>query len=437
MEWWLILLLIFGFSFGLMLLGMPVAFAFLLVNFGAAYVLWQSSAGFVLLVNNMRNAVSHFTLMPLPLFILLGEVIFQSGMAPNMLDAFDKWLGRLPGRLGLVAVGAGTLFGSLTGTGMATAAMLGTTLVPEMERRGYKKPMSLGPILGSAGLAVMIPPSGMAVVLASLADVSLGRLLIAILIPGLLMALFYAAYTVIRCWLQPSLAPAYDVGHVPLVEKIRETAKYILPFGIVIFLVTGVIFLGIATPTEAAATGALGAIFLVACYGRLTWAMLLKSLTATVRTTVMVLLILMAAAVFSQILAYSQATKDMIQLVMSFSLPPIMLIIAMQALALAMGTVMSTVAILMITLPIYMPIVGVLGFDPVWFSVLLLLNMEMGAVSPPFGLTLFVMKGVTSADTTMGDIYKAIIPYLFCDLAVMALILFFPAVALMLPNMMR
>lgn len=354
-----------------------------------------------------------------------------------MLDAFDKWLGRLPGRLGLVAVGAGTLFGALTGTGMATAAMLGTTLVPEMEKRGYKKSMSLGPILGSAGLAVMIPPSGMAVILAALADVSLGRLLIAIIVPGLLMALFYAAYTVIRCWLQPSLAPVYDVGHIPLFEKIRETAKYILPFGIVIFLVTGVIFLGIATPTEAAATGALGAVILVAFYGRLSWSVIQRSLTSTVRTTAMVLLILMSAAVFSQILAYSQATKDMIRFMLSFTLPPIMLIIAMQALAIAMGTVMSTVAILMITLPIFMPIVQTLGFNTVWFSVLLLLNMEMGAVSPPFGLTLFVMKGVSSADTTIGDIYRSVIPYLICDLMVMALILIFPAVALMLPNMMR
>ena len=437
MEWWLILLVIFSLSFALMLMGMPVGFAFLLVNFGAAWVIWQSPAGLVLLVNNMRGAVSHFTLMPLPLFILLGEVIFQSGITPHMLDAFDKWLGRLPGRLGLVAVGAGTLFGALTGTGMATAAMLGTTLVPEMERRGYKKPMSLGPILGSAGLAVMIPPSGMAVVLASLADVSLGKLLIAIIVPGLLMALFYAAYTVLRCWLQPSLAPAYEVGHTPIYEKIRDTVKYILPFGIVIFLVTGVIFLGIATPTEAAATGALGAVLLVAGYRRLTWGIIIKSLTATVRTTVMVLLILMAAAVFSQILAYSQATKDMIQVVLSFPLPPIMVIIAMQALAIAMGTVMSTVAILMITLPIFMPIVRALGFDPLWFSVLLLLNMEMGAVSPPFGLTLFVMKGVSSADTTIGDIYKAVIPYLACDLLVMASILIFPAIALYLPGIMR
>jgi TRAP-type C4-dicarboxylate transport system permease large subunit len=151
----------------------------------------------------------------------------------------------------------------------------------------------------------------------------------------------------------------------------------------------------------------------------------------------MVLLILMAAAVFSQILAYSQATKDMIQVVLSFPLPPIMVIMAMQALAIAMGTVMSTVAILMITLPIFMPIVVALGFDPLWFSVLLLLNMEMGAVSPPFGLTLFVMKGVSSADTTIGDIYRAVIPYLVCDLLVMVSILIFPAVTLYLPSIMR
>jgi len=436
-EWWLILLLIFGGFFILVAMGMPVSFAFLLVNFIAAYLLWQGPTGLVFAQTNIRAAVSRFSFMTLPLFVLLGEVMFQSGVAPHMLNAFDKWLGRMPGRLGLLAVGAGALFGALTGATMASAAMLGSTLVPEMENRGYKKTMSLGPILGSAGLASMIPPSGMAVILAALADVSIGGLLIAIIVPGLMMAVFYALYTVIRCWIQPSLAPPYDVPNIPLREKVIDTIKYLVPFGFVIFLVTGVIFVGIATPTEAAATGALGAFILVAFYRRLTWTVVKKTFTATVRTTVMVLLILAAATVFSQVLAFSQATRGMIQFALGFPLHPIMVIIAMQVLAIVMGCLMSTVAILMITLPIFMPIVNALGFDPIWFSVLMLLNMEMGAVSPPFGLSLFVMKSVAPADTTMGDVYRSIMPYLGCDLIVMALLIVFPIITFILPNLMR
>jgi len=440
MEWWLVLLIIFGAFFVLMAMKMPIAFAFLLVNTVAALFFWKGTAGIVLSVNSIRDAISNFNLMTLPLFVLLSDVVAQSGMAPNMMEAFDRWLGRLPGRLGLLSVAAGTLFGALTGTGMASVAMLGNTLVPEMEKRGYAKSMTLGPILGSAGLAVMIPPSGMAIIIAAMTDVSIARFLIAIISPGLMMAILYAVYIILRCRLNPSLAPPYELADTSLSEKVIYSVKYILPFGLIIFLVTGVIFLGMATPTEAAATGALGAIILVACYRRLTWTVLKRSLASTVRLTSMVLLILGTAAVFSQILAFSEATKEMSKLALAFPLPPILIIIAIQVVGLFLGSVMSTVAIVMITLPIFMPVVHALGFDPLWFSALYLLNMEMGAVSPPFGLTLFVMKGITdvvSPSTTMGDIFKSVYPYIGINLIVMAIMIAFPVTVSLLPGLMR
>ena len=202
------------------------------------------SAGPKQLILSMFQSLTTFTLLPLPLFILMGDVMFHSGLAPFMIDAVDKWLGRLPGRLSLLAVGAGVLFATLTGASMASATMLGSTLLPEMEKRGYKKTMALGPILGSGGLAVMIPPSGLAVLMCALGGFSIGKTLIAIIIPGVMMAALYALYIIIRCARDPSLAPAYEVQAIPLSEKIISSAKYILPMGFVIFMVIGVMLLG-------------------------------------------------------------------------------------------------------------------------------------------------------------------------------------------------
>jgi tripartite ATP-independent transporter DctM subunit len=334
-------------------------------------------------------------------FILMGEIMFQSKMAPDMLDALDKWLGRLPGRLGLLAVGGGTLFSTLTGVSMASVAMLGSSLVPEMEARGYKKPMSLGPILGSGGLALMIPPSGLAVLLGALAEISIGKILIAIIIPGILLSVLYTAYIIIRCWLQPSIAPAYSVPPIPLMKKILTTVKYIFPIGIIIFLVIGVIILGIATPTEASALGAFGTFVLVAAYGKLNWQVVKNSLNGTLHTTVMIFMIIVGAKVFSQVLAASGAMQGAIKFTLGLPLSPILILIAMQLVLLFMGTFVTVVSIMLITVPLFMPVVEALGFHPVWFAVLFLLNSEMATTTPPFGLSLFVMKGVAPPDTAM------------------------------------
>ena len=227
MEWQFALLFILGSLLLLMASGMPLAFCFTLVNIIGVILFWGGQVGLEQLITSISASVTSFTLIPVPLFILMGEVMFHSGVAPRMIDALDKWLGRLPGRLGLLAVGGGTLFSTLTGASMASAAMLGSVLVPEMEKRGYRKPMSLGPILGSSGLAVMIPPSAMAVVLCSIGEISVGMTLIAIIIPGLLMAVLYATYIILRCKFQPSLAPPYEVPPTSVSEKLLATMKYI------------------------------------------------------------------------------------------------------------------------------------------------------------------------------------------------------------------
>ena len=437
MAWQLALAIILGSLFLLMVTGLPIAFCFMLVNIVGAFVLWGGNIGLIQFIRSISGSITVFTMLPVPLFILMGEIMFQTGISERMIDALDKWLGRMPGRLSLLAIGGGTLFATLSGSSMASVAMLGSTLVPEMEKRGYKKTMTVGPILGSSGLAIMIPPSGLGVIAAAIGKFSIGKLLIAILIPGLLMAVFYGAYVIIRCRLQPYLAPVYEVSPTPLSHKILSGVRYILPLGLIIFLVLGGIFLGIATPSEAAALGVIGSFILAACYKGLTWDVMKKSLMGTVRLTAMVMLIMAGALAFSQILAFSQVTQGLVEAFINLPVSPILVILLMQVVVVIMGMFMDVLAIIMITLPIFMPVVLNLGFDPVWFGAIFLLSIETGTTSPPFGLNLYVMKGAAPPDTTMNDIYRGALPFIFCDLVVIGLMLAFPSISLWLPGIMR
>jgi tripartite ATP-independent transporter DctM subunit len=436
MEWWQIFSILIGGLIVLMLIGMPVAFAFLSMNTIFAFFMWGGLSGLDGVIRGIFDSITKFSLLPLPLFILMGEAMYNSGLVQKLIDALDKLLGRMPGRLGLLALGGGTLLSTLTGASMGSTAMLGSTLVPEMEKRGYKKPMSLGPILGSGGLAIMIPPSALAVLFGAIGEMSIGRLLIAIILPGILMACLYAAYIVIRCWLQPEIAPPYDVEAIPLAEKLLALIKYVLPLGVIVFLVVGVIFVGIATPTEAAATGCLGTFLLAAAYRSLTWDMVRKSFRNAFKITIMMLMIIAAATVFSQIMAFSGATAGLVTFTAGLPLPPVLIIVAIMLVLIFLGMFMGVVPIMMITVPIFMPVITELGFDPLWFAVIFLLNMEMSTTSPPFGLSLFVMKSVAPPDTTMASIYRAALPFLYLDVVAIALIMAFPALALWLPSIM-
>jgi len=320
---------------------------------------------------------------------------------------------------------------------MAGAAMLASVLVPEMARRGYKSQMSLGPVLGSGGLAMMIPPSILGVLLAAVGRFSVGDFLIAIIIPGILMAICYAAYIIIRSVIQPHLAPTYDIAEVSLREKLAMTARYILPLGSIVFLVVGLIFMGVATPSESAALGALGCFVLAFIYEGFKWGVVKISLAHTVNVSVMMLMIFVGSGAFSQILALTGATQGLVELAANLPLPPFLVLIAMLVVLLIMGTFMESMTIIMITLPIYMPIIKTLGFDPLWFGAIMLIMLEMGITTPPFGMILFVVKGVAPPDVTMMDVYKAGFPFLMCDLVVVILLLAFPGLALWLPSLMH
>jgi tripartite ATP-independent transporter DctM subunit len=437
MEWQLVLLFILGGLIAIMATGLPVAFCFLAVNLVSAYLLWGGSAGLQQFILSLFSSLSTFALLPLPMFILMGELMFHSGIGPLMLNALDKWLGRVHGRLSILAVGTGILFSTLTGASMTSISLLGTVLLPEMERRGYQKPMTLGPIMGSGGLAILIPPSGLAVLLGAIGQISVGKLLLAIIFPGLLLSVIYGGYIILRCWLQPQIAPPYDLPPSSMYEKVAETVCYILPLGFVIFMVVGLIILGIASPTEAAATGALSLMILTAAYGRLKWNVLTKSLAGTIKITGMVFLIIAGAKAFSQVLSFSGATRGLIETTLDFPVAPVLILIFMMVIAFFLGMFMDVVSLMMVSLPLFVPVIDALKYDPVWFGVLFLVNVEVAVISPPFGLSLFAMKGVTPESTTMMDIYRAALPFVVLDMLAIVMIIVFPQVALWLPGFVR
>jgi len=435
LDWTTTLLVIVGVLLFLFLSGMPIAFCFLLIDLVASFILWGKT-GPEQLVLSLAESVGSFVLLPLPLFILMGTVMFYSGLAPFIIEAVDRWLGNLPGRLSLLAVSGGALLSTFTGASVGSVAMLGSTLIPQMEQRGYKKPMTLGPILGSGGLAIMIPPSALAVLLGVIGEISVGRLLIAIILPGLLMALLYAIYIITRCLIHPSIAPAYRVEDVPFFQKVTTTVIYVLPLGFIVFMVVGVIFLGIATPTEASATGALGTFILAACYRKLKWPVFRKAVSQGLETSLMVLTIIVGAKAFSQILGFSGASTGLIRFATGLDVSPMIMFLIMQLIILAMGMFMDPAAILMVTLPLFIPLARSIGLNELVFAVVSLINIEMSVTSPPFGFSLFVMKGVAPPGTKMSDIYIAALPFLMCDIIAIAIIITFPMLALWLPGLM-
>jgi tripartite ATP-independent transporter DctM subunit len=433
MEWWVVLSFFFGGVVLILLSGFPVAFAFLALDLLGVWI-FMGSAGFENVALHIFTALSSFVLAPVPLFILMGEVMYHSRLADNTLDVLDRWIGKVPGRLGVLSAVSGVIFAATSGSSMANTAMLGTVLLPEMRKRGYSVGMSVGPILGSGGLAILIPPSALAVVQASIAQISVAKLLMGGVMPGILLGVIFCAYIILTAFFKPSVAPPYPVSDSTLGEKLFLTVKHILPVALIIFSVIGFIVLGLATPTEAAASGAIATVLVSIAYGRLTKKMIMASLKGTVEITVMVFMIIAASKTFSSVLAYTGASSGLTNLVQGTSLPPMLVLIAMMVIVGILGCFMEGVSIMMICLPVFMPIVTLLGFDPIWFGVLFLINIELGQLTPPFGMLLFVMKGVAPPDVKMEEIIWAAVPYMLFDVLIMAMIMIWPGIALWLPS---
>jgi tripartite ATP-independent transporter DctM subunit len=339
------------------------------------------------------------------------------------------------GSLSLVCVAAGTLFGTMSGSAVSGVAVLGSTLAPEMRRRGYSKEMSLGPILGSGCLAMIIPPSVLGVLLGSLGQIPVGDLLISGILPGLLLASLYASYIIVRVHLQPELAPTISEATYSWRERIGAAIS-ISPVLIITLMVWGVMLFGIATPSEAAAIGVVGALVVMGIYRRIRWQVIHASLVDTVKITGMIFMIIISASAFSQILAFTGTTAKIVGFASGSGVSPTVILLGMMLTMIILGSFLDELALLMISIPIYMPIVQALAFDPVWFGLMMLITLEIATISPPYGLALFVLKGVVP-DATMVDVWKASVAYMVLSTLALLLIMMFPPIAIWLPNLFR
>ena len=435
MAWYTVLALLLGTLVVFMVLGLPVVFAFFATNLLGAYFFMGGENGILQLMRNAVDSVQSFALLPIPLFILMGEIMFHTGVAQHAIDAIDKLIARVPGRLSLVAIVGGTIFSALSGSTIANTAMLGSTLLPEMFRRGYKPAIAIGPIVAVGGLAMLIPPSALAVLLGSVAQIPIGALLIASIVPALIMAVLFFGYVIVRCRLDPTLAPTYDVAHLGWRERLMPTVKYVLPLSGIFLVVVGSIIGGFATPTESAALGAAACLIAAAAYRKLDRRNFLVSVRETLRFTVMTLFIICGSITFSQIMAFSQASGGMSAAVLATGLGPTGLLLAMIGILLFLGCFMDQVSMMMITVPLFMPIVQNLGFELVWFGVIMLMCLEIGLATPPFGLLLFVAKGA-SPETPMREIVGSVAPFIGIALAVVVLLILAPELTLLLPRLM-
>jgi tripartite ATP-independent transporter DctM subunit len=419
----------FAAKVGILLTALPVAFVFFCINIVGSYLIFGGTPGLEQMVRNEQLSVAQFSLVPIPLFVLMGEVLFHTGLAMKSVDAVDAVIRRVPGRLAVVALVAGTVFSAISGSTIATTAMLGSLLLPQMIERKYEPKTAMGPILAIGGVDILIPPSGLAVLLGSLAGISISGLLVGGIVPGLILSALFIGYVILRCWLNPALAPAYDdEAHKTATNPWLNLTVTVMPligvFAIVVVSMTS----GWATPTESSALGALATILLAFTYRSLTWKNLWKSFVGTISISGSLLFIIVGATTFAQLLSFSGATSGLVAVIEGARLGQTILLVGMLAILLVLGFFIDQTSIMMITLPFYMPILRGMDIDLVWFGILYLLCMQIGLLTPPFGLLLFVLKGVAPPGITVGAIYRAAIPYVWLTILMMGLIFVFPSI---------
>jgi tripartite ATP-independent transporter DctM subunit len=434
MNWIEASVLLFGGLVAVMGLGLPVAFAFLVLNVVGAMVFLGGEVGLAQLARNAVQSITSFSLTPIPFFVLMGEVLFHTGVALKAIDAFALIIRRVPARLSVIAIVAGTVFSAISGSTIATTALLGSLMLPTMLARGYDPRMAMGPIMGIGGVDMLIPPSALTVLLGSLAGISIAGLLIGGIVPGLILSAMYVAYIIARATIDPALAPDEQVdagahGAARWLPFATHVVPLVLIFGLVIGAMTG----GFATPTEAAAIGAAGTIAAAAVYRGLTFANLMKALTGTVAVSGIILFIIVGATTFSQVLSFSGVVNGLVGLVTGLGLSVNAIVIAMLLILLFLGCFVDQVSMMLITLPFFMPLAQRYDIDPIWFGVLFLICMQLGLLTPPFGLLLFTMKGVAPPAITMHQVYRAAMPYIVMSLVILVLIFFFPVIATWLP----
>jgi tripartite ATP-independent transporter DctM subunit len=435
MAWWVILMGSLFMLLALFASGAPLFIGFLTANIITVYLV-AGTRGFILVTNSIFTSSTIASLSAVPLFILMGEILTRSGSVENLFRGMDGLIGRVRGRQYVLAIAVSVVFGALSGAAMAVAAMLGRSLYPTMIDRRYDKHLSIGTLLAGASLAPIIPPSVLIVVVATLADVSIGRLLISGIGPGLVAAAIFLLYIGFRVWREPHLSPEAETGSAGGgLLGILTAIVLLLPFSIIAFSVMGLILLGIATPSEAAATGVIGSVVVALIYRRFSLTMLREAVKGATAITAMIMAIVVSSNLFGQLLAFTGSTQKLVALSASLADTPYLLVFVLLAIVFVLCMFIDQIALMLILVPIYQPIVASAGLDPIWFWLLVLLNLTVGGITPPFGYTMFAFKA-TAPNLPLSDVYRASWPFVGLFIVLMFVVALFPQIATYLPSQM-
>lgn len=432
--------MLFGFLFLYLLSGLWIGFSLFAVgitgmllhktNLPPIISIWDKIGG--LLANSTWNSLNSWALTALPLFILMGEILFRTSISTRLLNGLVPWLSNIPGRLLHINVVACSLFAAVSGSSAATTATVGKITLDDLSKRGYDRSLAIGSLAGAGTLGFLIPPSLIMIIYGVLSDTSIGKLFSGGIIPGLLLACFYSFYIGIRATMNPAAVPAADRKY-NFAEKLKAF-KDLAPILALILVVLGGIYLGITTPTEAAAIGVLGALILALAYRNLTWQNLREALLQAVQTSCMICLIIAGAAFLSQVVGFVGIARAISTYIASLNMSPYLLLLILGLMYLLLGMILDGISIVVMTLPIVLPIVLAAGFDPLWFGIYLVIMVELSQITPPVGFSLFVIQGISYEPVSY--IIKSTLPFLIIMVLMVALLALFPDLVLFLPNLL-
>ncbi len=419
--------------FVLLAASMPVAFAMAIVGFAGFAMVVSPDAAMSMITLDLYGTFSSYSLTVIPLFVLMGQVAFHAGISRRLFNAAYHWLGAMPGGLAMSTVGACTAFGAICGSGPATAATMASVALPEMKRYKYSMELGCGAVAAGGSLGMLIPPSVVFIVYAIMTEQSVGKLFIAGIVPGILIALLFCLTIYLNCKLRPHLGPA--------AQRFTWGAKFasltgVLKTLILFVVVIGGMFQGFFTPTEAAAVGAAGTIVIALVKRQLTWKKMIRSLQETVRTSCMVMIIVTGAVIFGHFLAVTQIPVKLASFLAGLPLPGWMVMGLVILFYLLAGCFVDALGLILLTIPIFYPVVMQLGYDPIWFGVIIVVVTQMGVISPPVGVCVYVVSGI-ERDIPLQTIFRGALPFLAALILAAIILIAFPQLCLFLPNLVR
>ncbi len=432
----LITILMVGSLLLLLLIGMPLALAlgFVAVSFAYAFFGWDALQ---LISSRIYGFVSVYVLLAVPMFLLMATIMDRSGVARDLYDAMSVWAGGMPGGIAVMTLVAAVFMAATTGIIGGEIILLGLVALPQMLRLGYQKNLAIGTICAGGSLGTMIPPSIVLIFYGLTANVSIGELFVAVIMPGLLLAGLYLVYILVSCGLRPEIAPPlpFEERNIPLTDKLRMLKGLILPMGIA-FGVLGSIYAGVAAVTEAAAVGVAGTIFAAWVRGALSWGLLRDACQQTMSTCGLLLWLTFGATALIGVYNLLGGIRFIHDAMTDLPFAPIVVVLLMMAVLIVLGLFMDWVGILLLTMPIFVPIIQSLGYDPIWFGILFCINMQISYLSPPFGPAAFYLKSVAPPEISLQDIYRSLWPFMLMQMTALLLVMLFPQIALWLPEVL-